>query len=113
MKIKSLKRPLLALSVCLLVSTNVRAEDNIFKNSEFLTWEKRNQEFYIRTSIGMATIVIAQYDKSKARCVSDAFNADENGMYTFVLDVMKRFPDYPPKGTVLAVIEKKCGKLSN
>ena len=97
--------------LAIIVVRPVHAEESIFKNSEFLTWEQTNQEFYIRTSIGMAILIIAQYDKPKARCMTDAFNADESGMYAFALDAMKRFPEYTPKGTVLAVIEKKCGKL--
>ena len=96
-----------------LAFVSVQSYAEIFKSSEFLKWERENQEFYIRTSIGMAILVVAQYDKSRARCISDAFNKDENGMYLFVLDSMKRFPEYPPKGTILAVLEKKCGKFSN
>lgn len=87
--------------------------ENIFTGTEFLTWERKNQEFYIQTSIGMAALIVAQYSQSQAKCVSDSFNEEQKDVYEHVLDAVKKFPDYHPRGTILAVLEKKCGEFSN
>lgn len=80
-----------------------------FKSSEFISWQRDNQEYFIRISIGMAVLIADQNDKAQAACLSDWFGKDEAAAYNRILETMKRFPDYHPRGVILAVAEKQCG----
>ncbi len=88
----------------------VRAEE-MFKSSDFLTWKRANQEFYINTSIGMASLIASQLDTDQSKCISHWMATDEQLAYDQVLSSMKQFPDYHPRGVILAVIERRCGKF--
>ena len=85
---------------------------NIFTGSEFLTWDQANQELYLRTSFGIAAFVVNQYSPDQGKCLNDWFANNEQAAYTRFIDTMKRFPEYHPRGTIIAVMEKQCGKFS-
>lgn len=95
-----------------LCSTQTYAKD-VFKSSEFLTWERKNQEFYIETSIGMGALILAQYDQTKAKCVSNTFNENNSTIHDRVLKAMGQFPEYHPRATIFAIMEKACGDIGN
>ena len=82
-----------------------------FKSSDFLTWNKKSQAFYIEASIGMASLIAAQNNKSQAKCIDDWYYPEEAAKNAFILETMKRVPDYHPRGVILAVIEKQCTPL--
>ena len=94
-----------------LAFVSVQSYAEIFKSSEFLKWERDGQVFYIETSIGMASLIAAQNDKKQATCIDDWYYADEKRSNNHILNTMKKFPTYHPRGVILAVIEKKCGQL--
>jgi len=89
----------------------VSAAEEIFKSSEFLTWDRKNQEFYIETSVGMAGLVALQINKQHSQCISDWYYHDEEKAMQHILSVMSDYPDFHPRGVILAVIEKKCGEF--
>lgn len=84
---------------------------NIFKSSEFLTWRRASQELYIDTTLGMAGLIMKQNDKAKGQCLDDWYLSDQAAAYDYVLGTMRKYPDFHPRGTIAAVIEKKCGSL--
>ncbi len=89
----------------------LRAE--IFKSSEFLTWKRDSQDFYIRTSVGMASLIAAQSNKTQATCIDDWYFGDEHAANTFIRDVMDKNPSYHPRGIILGVIQKHCGSFKS
>lgn len=106
-------RSLLVAIAILLTFSSTQAYAEVFKASEFLKWERKNQEFYIETSIGMGALIIAQYDEPKAKCVSDAFNENDSTIHDRVLKAMSQFPEYHPRATIFAILEKMCGDIGN
>jgi len=62
----------------------------------------------------MAGVVASRNDQTKSRCIDDWYfgeGADRTANNESIRDAMRRFPDYHPTTVVLAVIEKRCGKL--
>ena len=106
-------RKLLAAIAVFLTFSSTPSYAEIFKSSEFLEWERKNQEFYIETSIGMGALIIAQYDEAKAKCVSNAFNEKDSTIHDRVLKAMGQFPEYHPRATIFAILEKVCGDIGN
>jgi hypothetical protein len=96
----------------LLASVQSYATDNIFKSSEFLTWERSNQEFYIEASIGMASLVAAQNNKVQAKCIDDWYYNNKKASTDYILEIMRQNSAYHPRGVILATIEKKCQPLN-
>lgn len=84
----------------------------VFKSSDFLEWDRENQEFYIETSVGMASLIAGQTDRAQGKCIDDWYYSEQKPSSQFVLDTMSRFPEFHPRATILAVIEKKCGELA-
>ncbi len=80
----------------------------IFKSAEFLKWDRESQDYYIRTSVGMASLVSAQSDKTHAKCLDDWYTAEKTAN-DLVLTAMERFPEFHPRGVILAVMQKQCG----
>ncbi|MEM6812655.1 MAG: hypothetical protein AAF549_09345 [Pseudomonadota bacterium] len=83
----------------------------IFTGKSFLIWEQKNQSFYIHTSIGMAALVVGQTSKKQAKCIDEWYFKDEESGIDFILSNMRKYPEYHPRGIILAVMEKKCGKF--
>lgn len=96
----------------LISSSSFAIEKESFKSSEFLTWKRSNQEFYIDTSIGMAILIADQNDKAHAKCVGQWYGNDPAGVFKSVIKAMRRFPEYHPRGVILAVVEKRCGEFT-
>ncbi|WP_417449552.1 hypothetical protein [Kordiimonas sp.] len=87
------------------------AKADSFKSSEFLTWKRETQAFYFRANVGMASLIAGQNDKAQGQCIDDWYYADETASEDYILDVMRKYPDYHPRGLILAAIQKKCGPL--
>ena len=85
----------------------------IFKSSDFLAWKSNSQDFYIEASVGMASLIAAQSDKTQATCIDDWYYEDENAANTFIRDVMSNNPSYHPRGIILGVIQKHCGSFKS
>ena len=83
-----------------------------FTSGEFLTWERENQDFYINTSVGMAGLIATRNDESQGDCLSEWYFSDEGAANEHVLSVMRTYPDYHPRGVILAIIEKQCGSMT-
>ena len=99
------------LSILALTGASMPVHAGTFTSAEFLEWKQENKEAYIMNAIGMATLVVARYDNTHAKCISDMFRDDEQGVYKYTLDAMAQHPEFHPRATILAVIERKCQKL--
>lgn len=88
------------------------AQAETFKGADFLTWPRHSQQLYIRTSVGMAGLIAAENDKVHANCLEDWYFDDEERSTDFVLETMRRFPEYHPRGVIVAVLEKQCGTFN-
>lgn len=108
----SKKWVVLGIAAAVLFDIPVYARE-VFKGSEFLEWTRDNQEFYIRTSYSMGALIVAQYDKTQGKCLDSWFADDEQAAYDHILGAIRRFPEFHPRGTLVAVMEKQCGKFSN
>jgi len=84
---------------------------DIFKSSEFLLWEPNNRSAYIDTSVGMASLIAAQNDKTQAKCIDDWYYGDADKSTQYIENVMRDYPDLHPRGVILASVEKQCGKF--
>lgn len=89
----------------------VYAED-IFKSSEFLDWSENNRSFYIRTSIGMAGLIAARNDSQHAKCLEEWYFSDEKAGEESIYQIMREYPDYHPRGIIVAVLKKQCGSFN-
>lgn len=98
-----------ALAACCVFSLPVHAEK--FESSSFLEWPRDSQEFYFRTSIGMAGLIAGRNDEAQGNCLSNWYFLDQKKATDHILDVMRMYPDHHPRGVILAVLEKRCGKL--
>ena len=109
-KERTARRNALALSLVLatLIATSP-AKAETFKSADFLKWKRESQRFYLDASIGMAGLIASFNDKESARCVEDWYFTDQAKAEDVILDAMKRFPDYHPRGVIVAVLQKACG----
>lgn len=82
-----------------------------FQSSEFLTWSQESQEFYIRTSVGMAGLVAGQNDRTHADCIDDWYYDDQTQSNGFILEMMATHSEFHPRGVILAVLEAQCGEF--
>lgn len=88
------------------------AHSETFKSAEFLTWKQRSQDLYIHTSVSMAGQIAAQNDMKHVKCLEDWYFDDEVAANDFVRQTMRKFPEFHPRGVILAVMEKKCGSFN-
>lgn len=93
-----------------LASFSAKADD-VFQSGQFLEWKTQNQEAYIETSVGMASLIAAQSDKRQAKCIDDWYYVDEARANNAVRDVMRANPQFHPRGVILAVVQKQCGTV--
>lgn len=103
------RKAVLAASLTLFFTGSATAQE--FKSSEFLTWNRDNQEFYIRTSMGMAGLIAGRNVESQGKCLDDWYFGNQDKANNEVLATMRRFPSYHPRGVIAAIMEKKCGSI--
>ena len=96
--------------VYLMVANTALAAD-IFKSSEFLKWKRSAQEYYIRTSIGMAGFIAHENDTAHAKCIEKWYLSDQKKSTDFILETMAKYPKYHPRGIIIAILAKKCGSF--
>ena len=82
-----------------------------FRSDAFLAWKSPNQDAYIETSVGMASLIAAQRDGAQADCIDDWYYGDEAAANAAIRDVMAANPAFHPRGVILAVLQKRCGKI--
>ena len=109
MRIRGLVSFLAAVLISGFVSFSAQAE--VFSGKDFLTWERKNQSFYIHTSIGMAALVVGQTSEKQAECIDAWYFDDEENGINFILETMRQYPEYHPRGIILSVMEKQCGRF--
>ena len=85
------------------------ADAETFKSREFLTWSEPSQDLYIHTSVSMAGLLAAKNDEKHGDCIENWYFDDETAANDFIRETMNRFPDYHPRGVIVAVLEKRCG----
>ena len=84
-------------------------------STAFLKWGRDAQTNYIRISVRMLAIATAaspRYDKV-GRCIGQYYLAPENEKqgHAYIIDQMKRFPDYHAQAVIFGVLRKRCGGL--
>jgi hypothetical protein len=97
------------LLLALVLTAPAQAED--FTSAEFLKWKLASQKNYFWISIGMAGLIAGQNDKKQARCIERWFAENERDAMGHILEAMRRFPEYHPRGVILAVLKKQCGSF--
>lgn len=90
-------------------ASSVQAET--FTSAQFLEWPRKSQSSYFRTSIGMAGFIVSMRDKPKARCLENWYFSDAAAAEDTILATMRRFPEFHPRGVIVAVLQKQCGPL--
>ena len=85
------------------------AQAETFKSEVFLTWPRHSQELYIHTSVAMAGLIAGKNDEAHAVCLEDWYFDDEKRSNDFIIETMQRFPEYHPRGVIVAVLQKQCG----
>lgn len=83
-----------------------------FQSSEFLTWSQESKEFYIDVNVGMAGLLAAQNDDQHADCLEAWYWEDKQGSIDFILQSMRDFPAFHPRGVILAILEAQCGSFN-
>lgn len=108
-----------ALAILVAVAIGVYPQLSVaetFKSSDVLAWPKESQDSYMRTSLAMLGIIASQITNNVAECVDDWYFKDRSTQrqrHETILSVMRRHPDYHPQAVILAVIQKRCGKLKS
>ena len=85
-----------------------------FTTGQFLTQGRQSQETYIGISLTMAGAITAQTNPGVARCLNDWYFADSGRRaerIDYILETMRKYPEYHPSGVIVAVIKKVCGSL--
>lgn len=95
----------------LAICTQANAED-VFKSSEFLKWSEAQRSFYIRTSVGMASLISRYNDEPHAKCLEEWYYSDEGKSNNVIYDVMHKYPNDHPRGLIFAVMKKQCGSFN-
>ncbi len=85
--------------------------EGVFKSSEFMNWSEGNRSFYIRTSIGMATMIAIHNDKKHMKCLENWYFSNEKQSNQIIYKTMKKYPDHHPRGVLFALLEKACGSF--
>lgn len=99
----------LGLGLIFIAVPQARADE--FTSAEFLKWPRENQSAYFSVSIGMAGFIVSMRDKPKARCLEDWYFKDTTRAEDAILSTMRRFPEFHPRGVLVAVLQKQCGEL--
>ncbi len=95
----------------LTITTPSYAQDT-FKSSKFLTWPEDSRSFYIRTSVGMAGLISRYNDEAHGICLEKWYVSNEKESEEVIYETMRKFPDYHPRGVIVAVLEKQCGPFT-
>ena len=83
-----------------------------FKSSDFLQWPADSQSYYFRTSIGMASFIVSFREEEQARCIGDWYFDNTASAEAELRAAMEEHPTYHPRGMIVWVLQKKCGKIS-
>lgn len=101
----------IALSALVYPQKTEAQEQEKFTSAEFLKWKLASQKNYFWISIGMAGLIAGQNDREQARCIERWFADNERDATDHLLETMQRFPNYHPRGVILAVLKKQCGSF--
>lgn len=83
-----------------------------FASEEFLNWDRESQGFYFRTSIDMAGLIASQNKKSQAECIDRWFFENQKSAHDEIVNTMRQYPSFHPRGVILALIERKCEAMT-
>ena len=93
------------------VTSPLKAADNTFSSKEFLGWDRQQQDFYIKVSVGMAALIAVPNDKKQADCIDKWYYPAQDQRNDFILGVMRDNPEYHPHGVLIGVLQKNCGEF--
>lgn len=64
--------------------------------------------------LGLADMLSYQYvldgNRARGQCITDQFYSKTDETWKLVLDTFKQYPDKPPEGLVVVLMNKRCGK---
>lgn len=83
-----------------------------FTSAEFLKWETKTRDFYVRTTVGTASLIARQNDKRHAKCLEDWYFGNERKSADEIYNAMKHNNEVHPRAIVLAMLQKKCGTFT-
>ena len=86
-----------------------------FTGKDFAAWSQDSQDGYIQTSVMMAGVVLTRVQPEKSTCIDNWYFAgkQKTKRNAFIRKTIAQYDKYHPSGTILAVIEKACGKLKD
>ncbi len=87
------------------------SEAETFTSGKFLTWPQDSQDFYIRTSIGMAGLIIRQSNAADGDCVDRWYFSAMDQRNRMLKKIMTENPRFHPHGIILGVLQKECGSF--
>ncbi len=86
-------------------------QQDIFKSSTVIQWNKDQQRFFLEASIRMAGLIAARNSAQQSKCLDEWYIQKEAQRHEAILQKMAEYPDYHPSGIILAYLEKQCGSL--
>ena len=80
-----------------------------FTSAEFLKWKADTRDFYVRTTVGTASLIARQNDKRHAKCLEDWYFVDETKSNAEIYNAMEFNSEVHPRAIILAILQKNCG----
>jgi len=81
--------------------------------ADFLKWERKSQDAFIHTSVGMITAIASKAKPKVARCLNDWYYEGnlETKRNSEIINKMPELLDFHPTTVVLAYVEGVCGRM--
>lgn len=106
------KTQILAISTLILFALYPqKAHTEGFTSADVLGWSVEDRSSYVRVSVGMAGVIVAQKDRAQAQCIDRWYSVEDEKDYPSVVDAMRRYPNIHPQGVVLWAVQNECGKI--
>ena len=106
-----------AMAACALLALSLAAapaaQAEGFTGADLLKWDRENQSFYFRASVGMAGLIAARNDKGHSDCVDRWYFSDTERGDAAIVDAVRKFPGHHPQAVILAMILKACGPYTH
>ncbi len=83
-----------------------------FTGNKFLTWPKASQDSYLRTSLTMASMILAQTNGETGACIDDWYFGDQETIErrnAELREEIQTFSEYHPSAVVAAMLQRECG----
>jgi len=112
-----LKRKHLALAIAVIAMMGFYpqvSEAQGLTGKQFITWERAQQDSYIRISVTMTAVVATRGHSNIAQCIDEWYSektVDEQARHDTFIEAIKKNTIYHPQAVILALIQKQCGSF--